>query len=77
MAMIRTDPDAIAKRLTDSMHEELEQAIRKKMKEHADAIVAEVARDLARSLKSYIRSYSDPIGGLQVTLVINEKKESI
>lgn len=78
MSILKTDIDSLASRLTDSLKSELELAIKEKLMFHADAIVSEVAREMAQNLRSSISTYHDyPNDRLNVTLILDRVQAAV
>lgn len=66
------DIDTVAAMLTAGMEDALREAIRRKLAEHADAVVREAATDMARHLRVKLMTYRDASsGGVQVPLIID------
>lgn len=57
MSTFHTTPEEVAKLLTSSLNKQMEDLIKRELMKNADAIVSQVARDLAKATSALIVAY--------------------
>lgn len=73
--MIQSTPEQVADLLTKGMAEEFKLRIRDALWKQAEAIVEDIAKELARGVSGNVRAWRDlGTDSIQVTLTINNKK---
>ena len=75
MSMFQGTPEQAAELLTKGMAEEFKLRIRDALWKQAEAIVEDIAKEMARGLSGNVRAWRDfGTDSIQVTLTINNKK---
>jgi hypothetical protein len=71
-SILHTDMTSLVQRLNAGLERDLETTIRNELMKNAQAVVAEVARDMAQRIRGSIRAYTDTAGGgLQISIVLD------